>query len=654
MKAQLKLWCLLLLAVLGFGPAYATHIVGGEVTYKCLGPDGAGRMLYQVRLDIYQDCIQGDPNAIAQDTPAFLGIFNGNGSRYLLDTTIPPAFPTLRVPTNFSNSCVTNPPATCLNKVTFLRTYALPPSNTGYYIIYQRCCRNQNILNVIDPGAVGATHYAIIPPFTSAQTCVNNSAVFSNYPPQIICINNPLIYDHSASDPDGDSLSYEFCTAYQGGSASDAKPQPFSTRFLPVAYISPYSSINPMGPPAGSTPALQINPVTGLITGTPNTQGRFVVTVCCHEWRNGVKINTVTREFQFVVTNCSKAVVANIPQYSSEFNTYIVQCKGRTVHFDNLSVGANTSPGSNPYFWDFGVPGTNSDTSNQMEPDFTYPDTGVYAVKLVVNRGSTCSDSITRFVKIYPDFYASFDINGLPCPKTPIHFINTTQSTYKPITFTQWNFGDGTGSQEESPVHSYDTGGNYTISLKTGNIKGCYDSVARTFDVLKFRPFAGNDTIIVKGESIRFNARGGDLYTWRPSIYLDNPNVRNPLGYFPDTTRLDYIVHVATESGCQGEDTMNVWVVAQSAIFVPTAFSPNGDGRNDRLKPIGIGYRNINYFRVFNRYGQQVFYGTDFEDGWDGSYQGHTSDIGTYYWVLSITDRFGKEHLMKGDSALIR
>jgi gliding motility-associated-like protein len=636
--------CTLLLCLCWSGKLKATHIVGGELTYRCLGNNR-----YEVRLDLYQDCVSGQPDAITQDSPAFLGIFYGDGTRYMVDTGVHRTGGNLRVPTNFANSCVNNPPNTCLNRATFIRTYTLPPSSTGYYIIYQRCCRNQYIDNIVNPAEVGATYYCYIPPSSGTGAVCNNSAIFKNYPPQIICINNPIVYDHSATDPDGDSLSYEFCTAYQGGSNSNAKPIPFSTQLLPVAYQGPYTALSPMT----GAPALQINPTTGIITGTPNQVGRFVVTVCCHEWRNGVIINTVTREFQFVVTNCSKAVVANIPQYSSQFNTYVVQCKGKTVHFTNLSTGAFTGPPS-PYFWDFGVQGTNADTSNLKEPSFTYPDTGVYEVKLVVNRGSTCSDSIVRLVKIYPEFHADFDIEGLACPRVPIQFLNRVSSTYQPVTFYNWNFGDGSGSMDPNPVHSYDTGGSYSITLTSGNIKGCTDTVTKQFDVRHFVPFAGNDTIIVKGEYIHFTATGGDIYTWTPSTYLDNPNIRNPVGYYPDTTRINYVVHIATESGCEGNDTINVWVVAQSAVFVPTGFSPNGDGLNDVLKPIGIGYRNINFFRVFNRWGQQVFYGTRFTDGWDGSYQGHVADIGTYYWVLSITDRFGKEVMLKGDTALIR
>ncbi len=642
---QLRLTYLLLLFVAGaFNVAHATHIVGGEVSYVYLGNNN-----YRVRIDIYQDCISGDPKAIEQDNPAIVSIFTGNGNFYLTDSIL--ASSDLRVPDNFSNDCVNNKPKTCLNKVSFIKVFNLPPNATGYEIVYQRCCRNGSILNIIDPGAVGASYYAIIPPPSGNPNAphYNNSAVFKNYPPQIICINNPLFYDHAATDADGDSLSYEFCTAYTGGSATNAKPKPVSTAFQPVAYLSPYSATMPMR----GNPPLQIDSKTGLITGTPNQLGRYVVTVCCHEWRNGVMINTVTREFQFVVTNCSKAVVANIPQYSDEFNTYIVQCKGYTVRFTNLSTGANANR-ADAYTWDFGVEGASGDSSHLKEPEYTYPDTGVYTVKLIVNRGSTCTDSITRLVKIYPDFYANFEHTGFPCPKQPIQFLNTSVSTFQPITYYSWDFGDGSFSGVENPQHTYNLGGNYTVTLRAKNIKGCADTAIKDVSIEDFRPFAGNDTIIVKGESIIFNAKGGSVYTWTPPSYLNNSQTPNPIGYYPDTMRITYAVHIASEGGCEGDDSITVWVVEQSSVFVPSAFSPNGDGRNDILRPIGIGYRNVNYFRIFNRWGQPVFYGTRFNDGWDGSYQGHKADIGTYFWVLSITDRFGNEQKLKGDAALIR
>lgn len=622
--------------------ANATHIVGGEVTYQYLGQNR-----YQLRIDIYQDCVTGDINAIREDNPAFVAIFAGDG-RVIDSGLVIQGNSSIRVPTNFSNDCINNVPNTCLNKQSFIQIVTLPPSPTGYYIVYQRCCRNGTIRNVRDPGSVGATYYAVIPPSTGENLHINNSAVFRNYPPQIICINNPLVYDHGATDSDGDSLSYEFCTAYTGGSPNDAKPLPKSIFFYSVNYQQGYSPTYPIS----ASPALQIDPQTGTITGTPTQVGRYVVTVCCHEWRNGVKINTVTREFQFVVTNCSKVVVANIPQFSEEFNTYVVQCKGYNVRFINLSTGANDQPDA--YTWDFGVPGTNADSSHLREPEFTYPDTGTYTVKLIVNRGSTCRDSILRLVKVYPSFNADFDWVGKPCPRDPIDFSNRVSSTYQPVISYMWDFGDGNTSAAPNPSHVYEVGGDYRVKLRAKNIKGCDDTAVKTVSIERFIPIAGRDTIIVRGESIIFNASGGNNYEWMPPTYLNNGWIPNPIGFYPDTGRIRYIVNISSEAGCQGRDTVNVWVVGQSSIFVPNAFTPNGDGTNDVLKPIGIGYRNLNYFRVFNRWGQQVFYTTRFDDGWDGRNQGAQSDIGTYFWVLSINDRYGNEELVKGDAILIR
>jgi gliding motility-associated-like protein len=186
------------------------------------------------------------------------------------------------------------------------------------------------------------------------------------------------------------------------------------------------------------------------------------------------------------------------------------------------------------------------------------------------------------------------------------------------------------------------------------NDKGCIDTIKKDLFIEDFRPFAGNDTIIVKGESINFNASGGSTYRWTPATNLSDSEVNNPVGYYPETGYFDYNVYIKSDYGCEGNDSIKVQVVNQSAIFVPSAFSPNGDGLNETLRPIGIGYRNMNFFRVFNRWGQQVFYTTKFNEGWNGIFKGTVQDIGTYFWVLSMTNRFGKEELVKGDCILVR
>ncbi len=628
---------------LSFFQARASHIVGGEMTYKYLGDSTAGPLkfhIYVVSLSIYEDCFNGQVEAIAQDNPAFFGVFDaGSHATIRIDTNI---FFTsaVSVPANFNNSCVANIPPVCLLKKTFVKRYALPVNAAGYVVSYQRCCRNNQVMNILDPGDNGSTYYCTIPP----EQITNNSAVFTNYPPQIICLNNPLFYDNSATDADGDSLSYGFSPALLGATDANIKPIPSPPPYDTVKYITPFSSKVPMT----GFPAIQIDPVTGQITGTPNRLGRYLVTVYCNEYRDGILINTIKREFQFVVTSCTKVVVADMPQYSTEPNTYIVDCEDYTVHF------VNTSTGGFNYHWNFGLPEAQADTSGTFQPTFTYPDTGTFEVKLIVNPGSTCPDSISRFVKIYPKFHADFSDSGSYCLGASLSFQDLSSATIKPINSWKWNFGDGDSIFSQNPVHTYTFGGTYNVILISGNIKNCVDTVVKQVMIDNFRPFAGNDTVIVKDESIQFNATGGVSYTWSPADNLDKVKGHDPVGHYPDTGQYVYYVHVGNEYGCEGDDTLKVRVVSLASFSLPTGFTPNGDGRNDIFRPIAAGYSGIKYFRVYNRWGQEVYYSTTLETGWDGTYNNKQADIGTYYWEISFTDRFGKDSFLKGDVTLIR
>lgn len=631
---------ILVIALFSGTLSYASHMIGGDVTYRCLGNNN-----FEITLTLYQDCLYGEPQAIFQDDPANFSIYTAGSGPSLVSTGSVPSSKTETVDPNFSNACINNYPNTCLRKQVFVFTRQLAPSPFGYYIVYQRCCRNASINNIVNPGNVGVTYMATIPPFANNQ-CPNNSAVFKSMPPQIICSNNPFVYDFSATDTDADSLSYELCEAKIGGSTTT--PLPSGAGITPPPH-NPVIYFNPYGPnfPMSGTPPLQINPVTGLMTGTPSTTGRFVVTVCAHEWRNGVIINTLSRDVQFVVTNCSKAVVANIPELMDEPNTYAVQCKGYTVKF------TNTSTGGFAYKWQFGVPGA---TSTDFEPTFTYPDTGTYSVTLIVNEGSTCPDSITRLVKIYPEFYGDFVWDGKLCPQEPVQFFDSSRATFPAVNYWRWNFGDGGTSSEQNPVHTYAIpGGPQQVTLISRSQLGCRDTVTKTLPMPYFNPFAGNDTIIVLGYRFHLNGTGSTSYEWSPSDYLSDPNIANPQVTFPDTGSYTYVLTGTNEEGCLARDTINILVVSTGRIFVPNAFSPNGDGVNDLLMPRIIGYSEINYFRIFNRYGQQVFSSArDNYPGWDGKLNGQPADIGAYYYIIDLKDAEGRNVQQKGDITLVR
>ena len=637
MQKQIKnSFYIILLSLLWGLNSYASHIIGGEFTYTYQGNN-----VYRVTLSIYQDCLTGNPSAIQQDNPAKVTIFEGDGNIYLQDATLV-AVSSVLIPSNFSNSCITNVPNTCLRKTVFVKDYVLPTNTLGYRILYQRCCRNATILNIDNPGTTGASYYCDIPPL--ATIGVNNSAIFKVDPPQIICLNGPFVYDHSATDADGDSLSYNLCEAYIGGSQSNSSPMPNSISLFPVNYSVPYTFDNPIQ----GNPGIQIDAVSGLMYFTPTIQGRYVVTVCCNEWRNGIIINTSKREFQFVITNCYKTTIANIPQYSTDFNTYIFTCKTKEINFKNTSIGGLT------YHWDFGVANLQSDTSNLFEPTFTYPDTGTYKVKLIVNPKSTCSDSITRYVKVYPSFKTDFNISGNPCPNTIINLNSQITNTAPPTTFYNWYSNGNLISNDANTTTSYTTSGKNFITLVAGNSKGCKDSINKEYVIDDFIPFAGNDTTIVVGEQIQFNASGGSLYSWTPNLYLNVANIADPVGFYPVIDTILYTVNITSSNGCIGADDIVVRIVKQGSYFMPSGFTPNNDGNNDRIRPILIGYTKLNYFSIYNRWGELLFNSKNINDSWDGTYKDQKCEMGTYFYTISVTDRNNKIDNYKGDFILLR
>ena len=207
--------------------------------------------------------------------------------------------------------------------------------------------------------------------------------------------------DFSATDPDRDSLSYSFCAAYNRGASTDASiinpsPPPYQS----VTYKSGYRGESPIGNGA------VIDPVTGKINGEAPPPGAYVVNVCVTEWRKGLSISVHRKDFIVRVSNCDFA--------AAELDASYTSCDGYTAHFENKS----TSAGINSYYWDFGI---NGDTSAEPTPDYEFKDTGVYTVKLVVNRGEECSDSTTTLVNVFPGFKPAFAKVG-SCYKSPIQF----------------------------------------------------------------------------------------------------------------------------------------------------------------------------------------------------------------------------------------
>ncbi len=207
--------------------------------------------------------------------------------------------------------CITNPPVVCYQVGYYEFDVTLPGIPQGYIIAYQRCCRIAGINNLVPPSSsIGTTYTAEIPGTSAvANGPANNSAKFVGADTVIVCANNQFSYSFAAVDSDGDQLSYSFCDAYTGGTPANAMPNPPDPPpYVFVPYQAPFSGSSPMGS------GVNLDPVTGLITGIAPASGIYVITVCVTERRNGVIIARQRKDLQIKVGDCYIARAELEPQ----------------------------------------------------------------------------------------------------------------------------------------------------------------------------------------------------------------------------------------------------------------------------------------------------------------------------------------------------
>ncbi len=159
------------------------------------------------------------------------------------------------------------------------------------------------------------------------------------------------------------------------------------------------------------------------------------------------------------------------------------------------------------------------------------------------------------------------------------------------------------------------------------------------------------DTTVLYGSSIRMLATGASTYIWSPSYMLSYAFESGPTGIF--TAPVHFIVIGTDTNGCHSYDTAYVGIKYRTPIFVPSAFTPNGDGKNDMFRVDGLTVQKVIEFRVFNRWGQQVFAAED-NEGWDGKFNGTPADIGSYKYMIRVVSPDGYLQEFKGDVTLIR
>ncbi len=508
----------------------ASHIIGGEMNYTCLGSDQ-----YEITLTVYRDCFYADPLAVFDD-PAAIGIFNSNGG--LIDSLMLPLMNNDTLTPILSDSCLFVPGDVCVHTTTYRRVVSLPFTQGGYNFAYQRCCRNQTITNIVDPTNTGATFQAILT--EEAILECNSGAEFRDWPPLFICVNEPISFDHSATDIDGDSLVYSLCTPLQGGDFINNQPQPpLPPPYDEVVWAAPYDVNNLLG-----GDALTIDSNTGLLTGTPNTIGQFVVGVCIEEYRDGELIATNRRDFQYNVGSCLAVnpIVGNP----------LAQCEDLTVDFINVSTNADD------FLWMFGDPNHPDSTSTAFEPTYTYPDTGFYDITLIAEPSSACSDTLVQTIYLKESTLTpQFNYLVLDCVDSLIVAAsNTSFDSFSEIGSYSWTLSDGQTSTEENPTFSITDLDELTLTLVASAVDGCSETFSETFDASILDNDAIVDTLtICPNASVSINnnpfTSANITYEWSPAATLNNPNSPNPVAT-PSETTIYEVAITDTLNNCTG------------------------------------------------------------------------------------------------------
>lgn len=296
------------------------------------------------------------------------------------------------------------------------------------------------------------------------------------------------------------------------------------------------------------------------------------------------------------------------------------------------------------YSWDFGDGTTAIGTNATVK----YKDSGRYTIRLMAISDSMCADSATRIVEVFPGIKVRIPNIPAAClGDSSLIFsqmVSGNGASFSPL----WDLGDGQTASGMQVKHRYKDAGRYTLKLYMNNSAGCSD----TF-------YAGNQAVVYGRPTVSFDAsfrdgmNGNTLASFKNTtpgpraLYWDFAQFGKASGQdtlldLKDTVSFWVKLTVTDYNNCSDTLRRYFFVGLPYQFFLPNAFTPNGDGINEKFGPYGITYAYEYTFRIYNRWGEMVFESNDFNEFWDGRYRGELCANGVYVYRLVFRDYFGR------------
>jgi len=516
--------------------ANARHIAGGEIYYT-VASSTATTVTYDITVRLFRDCNSLGPKLEAER--ATVAIYE-NGTRLnTLPLSLNGSVQTLQMDVG-AIPCLTGNPVVCYEVAHYIGSITLPINAVGYTLTVSNCCRVDNIVNLAANGT-GSTFTTYIPGTNVLPNGLNNSSIFNLKDTSLVCANKKFILDFGATDVDGDSLAFSFCTAYTNQPGST----PTIINLSPINYRAGFNGNNPLGS------GISINLDNGQITGIAPAQGEYVVSVCVNEIRNGNVISFHNKDFILKVQDCDIAA-AELPKLQ-------VNCKNYNVYFENL----NNSSSIIGYTWDFGDKKITTDTSTSPTKTYTYADTGTYVAYLKIVGLGGCKGEDSSIIKVYPGFNVDFSFIG-SCFANPFTFKDLSTATYGTINKWYWKFGDITNTSTDTstlqnPTYKYPGIMTANVNFIASSSKGCVDTIKSRRINITDKPFINlpfKDTLICTIDTLMLQASSpGNNLQWTPNYNIINTTSGNPSVYPKDTTTY-YIT--ASNGSCINTDSIIV------------------------------------------------------------------------------------------------
>ena len=610
--------------ILSVSAGTASHIVGGEIELV-----HKRSYTYQLILKMYVDVLNANPGVINSELgKKTIGIYEKNTNAKKDEVIL--GF-SRRTQVSYGPSCdEVQSKQIGTDMMTFLGDVILTPdkysSPNGYYAVWENCCRNETIVNIVSPDAEGMAFYMEFPAvIKNGVRFYNNSPQFKQIRGDFPCTDKIWNFDFSGTDFNGDSLVYRAATPLAGHAFAGGPALPNPGPYDSIDWKPGYSRTNQIP----GTPPFNIHPVTGMISFIPNLIGLYVFSVEVDEYRYGQKIGMVKRDFQVLVIDCPPNEPPDVSlkypdqtNYNSSTDTLLLSLEKDTCFILNIIDSNTYELNENDII-------VVKMTSNNLPTGIvSFNSPLIVTPANPIANATICFDACNKlFISNDTTFNILVTITDAPkCPMSSAFFDTLDiKIRYKPqanapptigVIPAALSYNAIVGKPVSFAIFGEDTDPNDVITLNGSGIG--FDMSGKG---MSFSNISGIDSI-------------GSTFTWTPTC--DDIS--------EEKYKLRFIVK---DNSCQKQNQDTIFIeinVADTAtgivnISPPNLFTPNGDGLNEYFEIPNMPQGNCEFFfrkiTIFNRWGSKVFESSDPDFKWSGD----KNPTGIYFYNIDINKK---------------